>query len=180
MTLYIFEGGDLSGKSTLAKYISKKFKIPFIQRIKVTQRMFKDFIDLKGEIETSSILKNLDFKKHDYVADRFLLSDIIYNKVYKRKYSTQWAHDAFKNLKNYKLFYVRAPICEIEKRFKTRGDMLIDFNKLSELHTEYEKFIFKQVEFGDNQNIYIIENIDLNTAKSCISKIIRGIKHEKR
>lgn len=177
MTLYIFEGADLSGKSTLAKLVAKKFKIPFINRIKVTPTMFKKYIDLKGEIETRAILQNLDFKKNDYVADRFLLSDIIYNKIYKRKYSTQWAHDALKNLKHYKLFYIRAPLCEIEKRFKLRGDKVIDFNKLIYLHTEYEKFVFKQVELLGNDNIFIIDNIDLNTVKFSIFKIIRGIKN---
>lgn len=139
--LVILEGCDGSGKSTLAKSLAKLLGAEIIHCTSTTPNDKKFF---EGIIEAS--------KTRNIIADRFCYGQFVYQKEKDRPLGS------FKNLHRLevkllkagaKIVYVEAPLDEVEKRLKDRGETLINGLTVADVMYRFEDVLSKQSILGD-------------------------------
>jgi len=144
----IFEGCDLSGKSTIIDYLYKNYRFglsgwKIFNYFKIRAR-FPDTwlqnIDLCAEIEYNCLKQCRDSY---FVLDRFYVSSIIYNQVLDRKYDTSYINPD--DFKNDLMIYVSVSEDVLIKRCETRGDDKKILERLMDLNKAYIEY-FKDKE----------------------------------
>jgi len=151
MKIIAFEGPDLSGKSSLIQTLSNVTGLPVAKK-----NLFKfdneeehhKFIDLKAEIEYNYFLAH----KHlftSFIADRFIVSNIVYARFYKRNYDYSYMKQ--EDLSDIDVRFIFVSLNDekiIEQRLRQRGDFLdLNVTKIVGLREEYER-VFKEFEFS--------------------------------
>ncbi len=169
-TVFIVEGCDLSGKSTLTNALIKEF--PGIM-MKITARpQSKDrgqIITLKKYYHSVLDYINRFYQSKTIVLDRFFPSEMVYSKV-KRGYEG-FADEDYKDMekvlnhRNHILIYCDPGKETIFERLKARGDDYINESDISALLDRYEKF-FKYT---------TLKKLRLDTKKS-VETLIEEIK----
>lgn len=164
----LIDGCDLSGKTTLMEFISKK--IPGIV-FKITDRPFNDSIAERNKIKDHyrSILGFINSHRTiNIILDRFFPSELAYSKV-KRGYET-FDDDDFlileKSLMSRNHLFV---LCDpgtnvLKKRLKIRGDDYMNEADIEALNERYDRF-FKRTKMN---------KIRLDTSKS-VDKLLKEI-----
>lgn len=134
--LIVLEGCDGSGKSTLARNLAKVLDAEIIHCTSTTPNDEKFF---EGIIEAS--------KTRNIIADRFCYGQFVYQKEKDRPLGS------FQNLYRLEIkmlkvgarvVYVEAPIEEIEKRLKDRGEKVINGLTVAEVMTRFEDVLSNQ------------------------------------
>lgn len=132
--IYIIEGPDLSGKSTMVKKLNKDNKYEVIHFDKPNNSF--DFQNHYLEV----------LNKENVILDRYFFSEIVYSKVFNRKcrVSKQTILEIRKKLKNtpHCLIYLNPGVNELKKRYKLRGDELISENQIEKIVEEYDNLFF--------------------------------------
>lgn len=155
-TIYIVEGPDGSGKSTLSGIIGEKLNIPVkhFTYYKDREEMTKQFVD-GHEI--------LSLKEDSVVFDRYILSNLVYGIVFHNcEYVDGWLLWLTTMLsgvsvrKNIHLVFClpekRAWLKRFEELCKTREEMYVDLDKMSKV---YDLFLIFYEMICSNTNIKV-------------------------
>lgn len=144
--IVVFEGIDFSGKTTLIEELDKTTDIEICHHLKPST-IFKDelehhnLIDFKAHTEYQIINQLHKFINKTIVFDRFIISNIAYLKLYKRKYDISYLNS--EHWEDLRIIYVNIERETLVKRMG-RGDFLdLDVNKLMSLRDEYEKALIE-------------------------------------
>jgi len=141
--IFIFEGVDLSGKSTLAKEQSESQNLPLVKKkLEVFNHIRKDWL-VKGDIE---LITQMFFEsiyplgiKYDFILDRGLLSSLVYSKFFNRDINLDYVYEYIYGEKSnhilIKLIHISDD--ELEKRYNFRGDKVFSLNELKEIQKLY-------------------------------------------
>ena len=138
MTIYITEGSDAAGKSTLSESLSKKLNMPIYHGSSF------EASKSSNEVLFNSFLKytNLD----DIIIDRYTYSNLVYATLYK-DYSiiTYEQLEQIENLIKNKavLVYLYADSEVIKSRLNSRGDDYVKADMVDSILAEYEKVLSK-------------------------------------
>lgn len=143
-TTILIDGCDLSGKTTLMEYISKK--IPGIV-FKITDRPFNDSKEERAKIKNHyrSILHFINTNRNTTVIlDRFFPSELAYSKV-KRGYETFDDTDFLtleKSLmtRNHLFVLCDPGIDVLKQRLESRGDDYMNESDIEALNERYDRF----------------------------------------
>lgn len=169
--IHIYEGVDLSGKSTLAKKQSDIEDIPIIKKkLEVFNHSRKDWL-VKGDIE---LITQMFFEsiyplgvKYDFILDRGLLSSIVYSKFFNRDINLNYVYDYIYGAKSshilIKLIYISDE--ELEKRFALRGDKIFTLDELKDLQKIYLETYEIIHSNSQNHRILLIKN-DANVSSN--------------
>jgi thymidylate kinase len=159
--IYIYEGVDLAGKSTLAERQSKEQNIPIIKKkLEVFKHHKKGW--LKGpEVE---LITQMFFEsifplgvKYDFILDRSLLSSLVYSKFFHREVKLDYIYEYLKGEKSNSIV-INFVYCSEEK--------------LYERYTDREEILFKFEELVTIQKIYHhVVNILISSGVSNIIKV---------
>ena len=140
--LVVLEGCDGSGKTTLARSLSKVLDAEIIHCTSRTPNDKKFFEDI---IKAS--------KKKNIIADRFCYGQFVYQDKKDRPLG------GYKELNNLeakllaagaKVLYVGAPVEEIEERLAARGEKLINGLKVDEVLFKFDELFTLHSILGDN------------------------------
>jgi len=140
MVLVVFEGCDAAGKSTLLRRIKNKHHIKEIEVYDNNSR-FKDERTLS--LVEHKILSSIDFSKDMYLIDRWILSPLIYNEVFRggNTQEEKYIYN-FRRFPHSKLIYCRAPTEVLRDRLKLRGEQSVyPLDKLEELERRYDAMV---------------------------------------
>lgn len=130
--LYILEGCDGTGKSTLAESLSHILDAEIIHCSSNTPNNFEFFMRI---IEAS--------KNRNIIADRFCYGQFVYQKD-----SGEFPLGSIRNLNRLeaelliagaKVIHVKAPIEEIEERLELRGEQLVNRLTVAEIVGRFEQ-----------------------------------------
>lgn len=162
--IYIYEGVDLSGKSTLAESHSEKMSIPIIKKklevFKHTRRKW-----LQGpEIE---LITQMFFEsiyplgaQYDFILDRGLLSSLVYSKFFNRDVDISYIYDYISGpLSQYiKIFLVFTKKDCLKERYQNRGEKIFTLEELIQIQQLYLDTYDTLKENLKDINIELIEN----------------------
>lgn len=162
--VHIFEGVDLSGKSTLAKNQSESEDIPIIKKkLEIFNHARKDWL-VKGDIE---LITQMFFEsiyplgiKYDFILDRGLLSSLVYSKFFNRDinldYVYEYIYGRYSNYILIKLVYISEE--ELEKRYALRGDKIFSLDELKIIQKLYLETYNTISSNTPNHRILLIKN----------------------
>lgn len=102
-SIVIFEGHDKSGKSTIAKELSKRFNVPYF---KVQRDKYRWDPNANLDYGTEQITQFLEQTGHSVILDRFHGSDYMYNRLFKRETRDEKVFDIDERLSNLNTFIV--------------------------------------------------------------------------
>ena len=142
MVLIVLEGADGGGKSTLLQRIKRKHNIKEIEVYDNGSR-FKD--ERMVSLAEHKILSSIDFSKDTYLIDRWILSPLIYNAVFRggNTQEERYIYN-FRRFPHSKLIYCRAPLEVLRDRLKLRGEPSVyPLDKLGELLARYDGLVSK-------------------------------------
>ena len=155
-TIYIIEGPDGSGKSTLSKYISDKLNIEshHLTYIRDEKEMFKQFAEAD---------EMYSLKDESCIFDRYILSNLVYGIVFHNcDFVTGWTLFLNNLLSKVSVRHnVHLIFCLPEKKFwmekfeklcKERDEMYIDVEKMSKV---YDMFLMFYIMISCNTNIRV-------------------------
>ena len=139
MVVILMEGSDLCGKSTIAKELAKRLKIPYYKGKGPTniQASIKD----RAIAELNQITDFLEQTNHSVVIDRNYLSEWVYGSVFHREIDE--AHlkeidDKYSKMDAVNII-VTASDEVLEKRFEKRGDRMIDMAGIIMVKEKYDR-----------------------------------------
>jgi len=162
--IHIYEGVDLSGKSTLARKQSETEDIPIIKKkLEIFNHARKDWL-VKGDIE---LITQMFFEsiyplgaKYDFILDRGLLSSLVYSKFFNRDINLNYVYDYIYGDKSshilIKLIYISDE--ELEKRYALRGDKIFSLNELKDIQKLYLETYEIIHSNSQNHRILLIKN----------------------
>ena len=134
--IYIFDGSDLTGKTTLANKFAKENDIPIIKK-----RLDIPKLNVKGKLNDNVIECYSQFffesiypigTKYSFVLDRSLLSSIVYSKFFQRNYNINYVYNYLVSERN-KYITMNLVIADeefIQKAFDKRGEQLFTVKDL--------------------------------------------------
>jgi thymidylate kinase len=168
--LILVEGSDGAGKTWLGELFAKKLRQTYIlkQGFRPRGNNPEEIMELKASYGTMLdiyLRQILPAKKH-MVFDRYYPSEIAYSAVM-RGYDASldiW----YKRLEaklltlDHMLWYVHAPLDQIEARFKARGEDFVNMDQVAAVVERYEEFlantklnVMKIKSGGDEAKIWI-------------------------
>jgi thymidylate kinase len=165
MSLFIFEGGDLSGKTTFAKEFSKQTGFPIIKKrldlIKdIKSTLKEDFIERFNHIFYYSL--EPIFTGYNIISDRGLISSIVFSKFFNRGYDLTYIFDFIKR-NDLQIFIMKVDNETLIERYKIRGEELFNIDeviKINEAFLEVYDELSKVKEFKNK--IHLIESKNFN------------------
>ena len=165
MGFLIFEGCDLTGKTTLIENICENYNVDVLAKYKLSNYDWKNHISIIGKIMYKTLA---NFQKYDFIVDRLAISDFVYDKVYQRNNDKSFIN-LRKDFRDSKIVYVTvSDFSIIEKRKNERPEINITYDKLNALYKEYELFF---TSFSDVPVLKII-NDDENSINNNVKEII--------
>lgn len=174
--LYIFDGGDLSGKTSLAKEFANKVGIPYIKKDLEVLKYQNKAILAKDNIELiQKFFWNTIYpvgKKYDLVIDRSLLSSLVYSIIFDRKEDLSYIYKLFKSpdySKEITLFFVTSTKESLTTRFYDRGEALFSLDELF-----LNQSIFEKVVNTINKDKELIITVNNNNGDN-LSKIVESL-----
>jgi thymidylate kinase len=143
--IWIYEGADLVGKTTLAKNFAKEHDIPLIKkRLDVFNHTTDEF--LRGsniELTTQMFFESIYplGVKYDFVLDRGLLSSLVYSKFFNRDVKIDYIYDYLLTTKSDFLIInlITANEESIKSRLQTRGEKIFGLKEILEIQDLYIK-----------------------------------------
>ena len=138
--LYVLEGCDGTGKTTLAKRLAPILDAEIVHCTAETPNDYEFF----SQIINAAFGKNI-------IADRFCYGQFVYQKEKDRPLgSLQNLHRLeIKMLKaGARVVYVEAPLDEVEKRLRDRGEKVINGLTVAEVMTRFEDVLSNQSMLG--------------------------------
>ncbi len=168
MPIVIFEGCDLSGKSTAIEKISKKLNSGFVLKNCFKPKTDDAMIYYQYESIIASIMTYLDRQPNEVVIlDRFYPSEAVYS--YLRGYDALNSEfiktmDTMCNGLNVRLILIETPLKELERRYMFRGDENVDVKDLETLKSRYDEF-FKNSKLDKIRVNTMDENWETETIK---------------
>ena len=164
--IYIYEGVDLSGKSTLANKKAEAMNIPIIKKkLEVFKHLDKEFLSSNQiEVVTQMFFESIYplGKKYDFILDRSLLSSLVFSKYFERTVSLDYIYKYLftPELSQYiEIYLVTTNQKSIERRFMDRGEKLFTLKELIFLQNLYDETAKTLID-GGCSIIKIIENND--------------------
>lgn len=162
--IHIFEGVDLSGKSTKAQDLSSQLNIPIIKKkLDVFDNIGSDFLksDLIERATRMFFESIYPLGKHyDFILDRSLLSTLVYCRYFERKFDTHYVYKYLLQKEYAQHIEVNLVIADensIRQRYNTRGEKLFKIEQIIELQKIY--FDISSVLLNNGcMNLHIIEN----------------------
>lgn len=165
--LYIFEGVDLVGKSTLAEMTGIKYDIPVIKKrfdvLKDGQQ--KEFLNT-NTIESIQKFFWLSVfplrKKYDIIIDRALLSSLVYGTFFNRVYDKGYIYEALAD-PWVKVFFVFADAQSIKQRKEIRTEKFFGLEEVIRIQEIY--FDVVEMLLKDEIKVNVINNsngLDIN------------------
>lgn len=162
--IYIFEGVDLSGKSTKANELASKLNIPIIKKkLDVFDNIGSDFLksDLIERATRMFFESIYPLGKHyDFILDRSLLSTLVYCKYFDRKFDPIYVYKYLLQPEFSQYIEVNLVIANedsIRQRYNTRGEKLFTIEAIIELQKIYFDMSSVLLKNGC-MNLHIIEN----------------------
>ena len=163
--VYIFTGCDRSGKTTLAKRLSKELNGEYIHFS--APKSLED-----GKKEYYNFISSINDKT--YILDRFYECEDIYAPIY-RNYSLNYQDDIEQllNCHNVMFIYVKTPLDIIKERIKKCGENFVKWDDLQKVIDNYELFFAKTkipyiIVSGDYKDI----NVPINIIKKKMNQLI--------
>jgi thymidylate kinase len=162
--VFIFDGVDLSGKTTLAEEFSKAKGIPIIKK---KLEIFKDFNRTFLQGDNIEAITKFFFEsiaplgeKYDFIIDRSLLSSIVYSKFFNRKFDFSYVYDYLIGPKSFNvtLFHVTLDDASLKRRYQSRGEKFFSVEDLIQIRNLYCKTVEVLKEKG--AQIQTIDNSD--------------------
>jgi len=142
--LIIFEGPDKTGKTTLAMRLSKDLDIPYIKlnniNIKENDKILNGIsISTHSQLETVVQLHENGLLK-DAILDRFHISELVYSKLYDRKYDNQYIKNIDERLNQFNDVILVKTYCypaALKKRWS--NEKLLNLDSLNRVVKYYEQ-----------------------------------------
>jgi len=149
--LIIFEGSDLSGKSTIAEAVAKKLPESYLTKMchrpknnseSEVAKVYKRYWNI---VEWYKLIYTLSQGKDTMILDRFYPSEAVYS--YKRDYDAMDDKriielDTYIDTQfNALIVYCEPPNDILEQRLKDRGDDFVDVNDLGKIRSRYHNFL---------------------------------------
>jgi len=163
----VVEGHDLAGKSTLTEALSMYTQFPILNNRSYkfsNEAEHHKLIDFKANVEYNFFLMNIKLFP-SLIIDRFIISNIVYPKIYKRNYDYSYMKkEDWKDIDLKLVFVAIEDEKIIEERLRKRGDFLdLNLQKIVALREAYKE-AFK--EFGMpyltlNGSLPILDNINI-------------------
>lgn len=163
--VYIFDGSDLSGKTTLAKEFSEIKKIPIIKK------RLDLFLDKEGRFLKGDMIEKITqfffesvipLKDHtDFILDRSLISSLVYSTFFGRNLDSNYIYKYLLETKynqNIKIFLIHTNWDSLEYRFNHRGEKLFSLGEIKEISNMYQSIT--KVLMNQGANIEMIYNPD--------------------
>lgn len=181
--LIIFEGHDLSGKTSIAQELSKRLEGSIY--VKNNHQPFGDTeaerYKLKRSYDTVIDLfkvMNYEMPRSHMVLDRFFLSELVYSEVLRNNPQIQ---DPYYNRLNKRvksldtlLVLVQAPEADIIKRRAKRGEDRLINSQITQAKETYLKYLT----ITDFKNKLVLDNPE-GEFETNISKILNLIQNER-
>lgn len=161
--IYIYEGVDMSGKSTLAKKQATETGFPIIKKRLDILNMGPDLLSSNQiELATQLFFESVFplGQRYDFILDRGLLSSLVYSKYFNRTVSLGYVYKYLinpLNSKDIKIYLITANEESLTQRFMTRGEKLFTLKAVLLIQTLYLEAAKNLIELGCDR-IQIIEN----------------------
>lgn len=168
--LYIFDGENLTGKTSIAKEFAHKLNIPYIKKdlsvLKYQNReiLKKDNIELIQKFFWSTIYPV--GIKYDIVIDRSILSSLAYSIIFNRKEDLGYIYALLKleNIDKFiKIFFIKTDKESLIQRYNDRGENLFSIDEIYNNQKVFEKVV-KHI--TDTFNKFIITTVQNNNGDS--------------
>ena len=162
--IYIYEGVDLSGKSTLSKLKATATGIPIIKkRLEIFQHTRKEWLLGKDiELITQMFFESIFpiGKYYDFIIDRALLSSLVYSKFFNRKVQLDYIYKYFLGVeaKYIEVNLVIANEKSLRKRYELRGESIFSMEELLIIQKLYIDTATALIEKGSKINIIHNDN----------------------
>lgn len=164
--IYIYEGVDLTGKSTLSNKRALMMKIPIIKKkLEVFKTLNKEYLSTNQiEVMTQMFFESIYplGVQYDFILDRSLLSSLVYSKYFKRTVNLDYVYKYLFDpdlSKNIKISLITSNNESLKNRFETRGEKLFTLDELLFIQGLYIDTAKTLIE-GGCTIIQIIENND--------------------
>jgi len=161
--IYIYEGVDLAGKSTLAERQSKISNIPIIKKkLEVFKHHKKGWLEgPEVELITQMFFESI-FPlgvKYDFIMDRSLLSSLVYSKFFHREVKLDYIYEYLKGEKSNSIHinYVHCSDKVLQERYLDRKEILFRFEELVTIQNIYHQVVKTLIDSGV-ENIKVIAN----------------------
>jgi thymidylate kinase len=159
--IYIFEGVDLVGKSSIAQAFADKYSIPLIKKRfdVLDEGQTRKFLSTSNieNIQKFFWLSIWPLRKYDFVVDRALLSSLTYGTFFKREFDKSYIYDALKD-EDVTVFFVHADKEIIEQRKAIRTEKLFNIDEIIKIQGMYFDVISVLLEQNAIKNLEIINN----------------------
>lgn len=153
----VVEGPDLSGKSTLAKSLSKVNNFRLV-KWPYTKHILEKCPDESGETFYRTLQQ---FKDLDVVMDRGFISNFVYDKLLNRQYDNSYIYEVVKDLDPH--FIVLKPTIELlEERSRSRAETFIKDHQWSMLLSLYDKAANEFSKRGWNVSVVDVKSNEHN------------------
>jgi thymidylate kinase len=170
--IIIFDGTDLSGKTTAIELIAKSINEGFVLKNTYKPRKLED--SKKIYKQYNKILNLIKNTKDIVFLDRFFPSQAVYSFLRGKDemFSKEIQEIEKKCIELDVLYiYITAPVNVLEERYLDRGDDYISFEKLKKIKSKYDLFY-------RNTNM---KKIKVNTLeKDWLKKILKVIEYERK
>lgn len=133
--IIIFSGHDYSGKTTIAKALSKEIGIPYFKD-EATLRKFKEgnrFVEYLND--QNYIIQFLEQTKYSVIIDRAYESEWVYSQIFNRKQNMVLLHAI-----DYLFFLLGTKIIVCEKDLREYEDEVIAIKKIAAIKKKYREF----------------------------------------
>jgi thymidylate kinase len=136
--IYILEGNELNGKSTVAKLLSDKLGYEIIKGSSFEQSKC-------SHDELFSKFLNMVVGNDNIIMDRFIYSNLIYGNMYKDfaviNDGEKRLIESLMELSNTKVIYLHADVETLKERYSKRGDEYVPISKLETINEKYEELL---------------------------------------
>ena len=200
--LIIFESPDKTGKTTIAKELSKFLKIPYIKLKNISIEDNEGIDNSSVSVATHSQLETFVqlYEKgviKDAIIDRFHASEAVYSKLFKRSYDSSYIGELENRLAERNdviLVHLTTPNRILKKRWKEE-EKLVDESHINGLVAEYKRFYsntkldYIEIETGSSidttmanimQQLYIrgVSDLKFKNRRATHEEAMMGVAHE--
>ena len=169
--ILIFEGNDMTGKSTLISIIKDIFPQSLYFHTSAPPGNIKDNNYYPSML--SHMIPLIKDSQQPFIIDRFHLGEVVYGSIFRNRKKDLFSNNQLltidKNLenmdKNIKIIYLETELEELIKRYHRRGDWFVKEEDLSVINHQYQEVI-------KESNLPILK-IDTTSKHNIIEKVYK-------
>ena len=180
--IIVVEGADLVGKSTVINEVRKK--LPEVIRVKFDRIPDDLEVNLRTDNSFGKIMRYADdtvykvisqIKDKIFMMDRFIVSELIYTKLLKRK-----SYETIENILNKEMTIIILTASEdvIRERIRQRYEDIFKIDEILKINNFFFNFYLNNI--GKIQNFFYFENNNQNDLLNITKFIIRKINYDRK